>query len=144
MLKLKVQPEGVGICGQCSMAMVLDVPVSDVVKLLPTINGTSAGQRNRVMAEYYSKPVIEVRKVDNRKYIDLSGVGVIAISTTKGPRRGHAMAFKDGAIYDPGGRVFEGYRAMLDYYKEAWGGARVRNVSYVEVAEEDGYLAAGE
>lgn len=147
-MRLQVQPEGVGICGQVSMAMVVGVQASEIVRHLPTLNGTNIVQRRNVLLKYYASKVIEVRKVDNRKELDFSGRGIVAISTTRGKKHGHAMAFEDGKIYDPGGTIFEDYKAMKAHYNDAWGkgNIRIRHIAYVELREqeEELFMAAGD
>lgn len=145
-MRLLVQPEGIGICGQTSMAMVTGAPVSDMVRHLPTINGTGPVARRNVLLAYYAESVTEIAKVDNRKALDFSGRGIVSISTTRGKKHGHAMAFEDGRIFDPGGRIYADYHEMMADYNENWGkgNVRIRHIAYVELnhTQEEEYMAA--
>lgn len=141
---LVVQPVNSMICGQCAMAMVTGADVADMVrktKLHPN-GGTTSRARDVVLAEYAAK-VYTTYAIDNRKRLDLSGKGILAIQFGRS-NSGHALAFEDGEIYDPAGRYYENIAAMRRCYKERGRKIRVFAITYVTPHEQQELMAAND
>lgn len=125
-----LQPKGSWYCGHCSMAMVLDDTMDNVIVTMGTYYEKEKGGATISMktAELDRRGVSYSvnNSVDNRRKIDLDGKGIVCIA--KGRRFAHAMAFEGGKIYDPEGEVFESVKDMKRTYK----GSRVYSVIKIE------------
>lgn len=134
------QPKGTYYCGHCAMAMVLD---TDMNAIISNMGANPDGSSNILMYYNYLKQLgiayDAVEMPDNRKHIDLSGRGIISVKKPHSNRWGHAMAFKDGVIYDPDPLtetgLYEGVAAMKQAYKN-WNGWKVQVYSVIKIEEE--------
>lgn len=128
--QLIVQPHGSPICGQCAMAMIAGVTAREIVDQLFDEGGTTFKQRDAVLAKYMDD-VRTVPEVDNRKAIDLSGTGILALQYGRSSS-GHALAFDNGTIYDPAGRVYDNYKELKKHYKDRGRKIRVHAITYAK------------
>lgn len=137
---LIVQPHGSPICGQCSMAMIAGVKVQEIVDQLYCDDGTTYPQRDAVLSHYMDN-VRTVGHIDNRKAIDLSGVGIVAMQYGRS-NSGHAVAFENGEIYDPAGRHYESLAELKKDYKSRGRKIRVHAVTYAQPRKVEAELMA--
>lgn len=140
-MKLIVQPRDSVICGHCSVAMVMGHDdANEVINRMGFYkNNRNFGSTFTMYYEYFKQNGIAFKSnewPDNRKksLLDISGKGVMSI-TDRGKRWGHAMAFEDGVIYDPGGRTFDGIAAMKEMYSKYKTGVKV--FSIITILEEE-------
>ncbi|MCA1800120.1 MAG: hypothetical protein LC650_02355 [Actinobacteria bacterium] len=132
---LIVQPHGSPICGQCAMAMIAGVKVDEIVNKLYLESGTTFRERDALLSEYMDD-VRTVHDVDNRKAIDLSGTGILALQFGRSSN-GHALAFFDGVLHDPAGRVYSSLKELRDDYKTRGHKIRVHAVTYASKRTEE-------
>lgn len=126
-MELQVQPKGSSYCGQYALSMALG---EDVRRLFAELgkpeDGTTCDQYEGVL-ERRKLNYRHIEFPDNRRRIDLSGKGVLSI-TNRARNTGHAMAFKDGIIYDPAGNVFNSIAEMKKHVKPYYSAVKVFSV----------------
>lgn len=126
-MELQVQPKGSSYCGQYALSMALGEDVERIfVELGKPEDGTTCDQYEGVL-ERRKLNYRHIEFPDNRRRIDLSGKGVLSI-TNRARNTGHAMAFKDGVIYDPAGNVFKSITEMRKHAKPYYGTVKVFSV----------------
>lgn len=124
-MNLIKQPVGSSLCGHCSMAMVLEDNVENIIASMGT-NEEGGTNVFMVYEELNKRGIgyVENELPDNRRKMDLSGKG-IAFITGSSRKWGHAVAFNNGVIYDPAGYLFEGAKELRAYYKKYVKGVKV-------------------
>lgn len=130
-MTLVIQPPRSKICGQCAMAMITGVDVAEIVsqtELHPS-GGTSISTRDKVLREHFEE-VVTKWDVDNRKAIDLSGKGLLMLQYGRS-MSGHALAFREGKIYDPAGRFYASLKELRECYKRRGYKIRVHAITWV-------------
>lgn len=132
MITHKFQPKDSVLCGHYSLAMIADVEPKEIVQRLG--NGASNLAKLAKLAQNYMNVTETNGYIDNRKHIDLSGYGIIAIEYSRA-KMGHAMAFHNGKIYDPEGTEFENMAHMKQWYRKYWGKVRVCGILRAERIE---------
>lgn len=98
-------------CGQFSIAMATGFEPEAVAAELGWGALTVRQITNYLVRHGYSDGT--VGGVSHRTSFE--GVGILIIASK---REGHAVAFCDGAFYDPNGAVFTGYEALRANYEE--------------------------
>lgn len=134
MIKLVKQPKDSVICGHCSVAMITEIDIQEVIDAVGIDERYGGGSTVEMQQEYLlakGYTFTEKSWMDNRKAIDLSGKGIVCI-TDRGHNWGHAMAFENGEIYDPMGKVFADVKEMKKFYKRFYSGVKVYNVTTLE------------
>lgn len=114
-MKLITQPAESNICTQCSVAMLGNIELNQSFELFGHSNSSNLGQAWKVLQKLGYKEYYFKAKVDNRRRIPLEGRGLLAIGV-KGTPMGHAVAFNDGKIYDPGGYIFDSLAHLQAHY----------------------------
>jgi hypothetical protein len=117
-----VQPPRSYICSQCSVAMVTGNDLKTVFETFGHSEASNLDEAYQAILALGYKESRYRRGIDNRKAIELDGMGVARIEV-KGRRMGHMIAFKDGVIYDPAGYVFHSAKELRANYKARHGRA---------------------
>lgn len=134
-MELQVQPKGSSYCGQYALSMALGEDVERIfVELGKSEEGTTYAQYVKALNNR-GIPHHNNEWPDNRRRIDISGRGVLSI-TNRARNTGHAMAFNDGKIYDPAGRIFDSIADMKAYLKPYYRGG-VKVFSVITILDKD-------
>lgn len=125
-------------CTQFSIAMALDIPVEEVVNGMGTWRGVApSGIGNYLTRKGYWNGSIN----QAGEGINIEGKGIAIIQSEA---EGHCVAFEDGIVYDPNGRIFSGDCAVENlcaYYtryeedKLVWSARVVMELEPVKVRE---------
>lgn len=94
-MKLIQQPRPSRTCGHHCLAMILDVPVQDVIEQIGHTHGTRPPELMKVLNSHGYFAKLEPYK--DRRY--LNRICILGIRWEKG---GHWRVYNDGVIYDPG------------------------------------------
>jgi hypothetical protein len=113
-ITLQAQPTK-NSCGQTAIAMLLGVPVKEIVELLGHDKKTYAKDQCMIL-NHYGVKYKDRKKVDNRKKYELPSLCLIRINK-HGRRVGHLLLYYNGIFYDSmhGGRTFK-RTELVDYY----------------------------
>jgi len=94
-MNLIQQPKPSRTCGHHCLAMILDVPVQDIIEQIGHTHGTKPHELMKILEDYGYK--VNLKPYKNRKY--LNRICILGIRWGKG---GHWRVYNDGVIYDPG------------------------------------------
>ena len=123
-MELLTQPKGSSYCAQYAWSMALGVEVEEMFEELgKPESGTNVNQYKRMLSRR-GKGFLINDWPDNRRSIDLRGKGILCV-TNRARNWGHAVAFEDGKIYDPSGKVFDSAKDMKRAYKPIMGATKI-------------------
>lgn len=119
-------------CSQLSIAMALGCEAETVALQV----GHWRGMSTQEILKYLDRKGMLRDATYNVSNERMGGVGILIINNG---REGHAMAFKDGIIYDPNGRLFNSYEDACMQYSFAtdsqWVAERIMTVAPVKTRE---------
>lgn len=97
-MKPATAPRGSRLCGHTVVAMVLDVPVADVVSLIGHRRGTRAQELRKALAARG----VTCSKTQLTRHAEIPERAILHLSRPYG-RNWHWMLQWDGTVYDPAG-----------------------------------------
>lgn len=120
-MKILYQPEGSKTCGHHCVAMIAEVPVFEVVKVIGHTNGTRTKEIAAALRHFGFNPAERLKRFHHQKQLP-----VICMLKIIYRKNSHWVVYNNGFVYCPGLGVYR-------YHKQAFLNQKGRATSFLKI-----------